>query len=291
MCIRDSIDVASLNYTGFFGNLHQVGIVIGIVLMEFLGMFCKWQILCFITAGVSIIAAGLIWLIPETSTRRSEKQESFWTDTNVSNLVICITVMILQQFSGISAILTNLSDDLENAGINFKPENANVLTMFIQLVGVIICGFIIDRLGRMALFCGSSLGCGIILYLYSSTLKYAMTGWLPILYVAMYLFFFGIALGPLPWFIAPEMFAIQDRIFAASSVASANQLGSYFVSFLFPLTKEKMGLGYACYFFAAFCLLAAVFGFSYLYDPKVEKKIELVWIQEDSESDVELDMN
>lgn len=285
------IDVSAVGYPGFFGHLHQVGIVLGIVLMQFLGMFLSWKAMCLISAGFSLIGCGVIWFCPDTTPKGKNKSDTFFTETNVINFSVAITIMVLQQFSGIGAMLNNLSEDLVKAGINFRPEFASVGTMFLQLIGVIICGLTVDKIGRMPLFCGSSIGCGIILILYASTLKYQNTGWLPIFFVAMYLFFFGMALGPLPWFIGPEMFDSIYRPPVAGFVAGSNQIGSIIVGYLFPTMKEIMGLSVGCYFFGCFCIFTAVFGYGNVFDPKVSKPLDLVWFSDEEDEDVEVAFN
>lgn len=279
------IEFATTNYSGFFGNLHQIGIVIGIIMMYLFCIVSGWQVLCYITIGISAIGCVIIWFVPETMPKKSEHRDVSWNEDRIQDIVIGMTIMLLQQFSGIGAIQTNLSDDLKKAGVNFIPQLANVAVMCIQLVGVIIAGFVVDKLGRMAMFCGSSLGCGIILILYSAILNYNSSGALPIFFISMYMLFFGFALGPLPWFIVPEMLPDMHRIFGAACVTSINQVGSVIVGYLFPTIKDVLGLSVGCVFFGVMCIFCAIFGFNYLANPNVRKAGPLVWIDDDYDDD------
>ncbi|EAY04393.1 Major Facilitator Superfamily protein [Trichomonas vaginalis G3] len=279
------IEFASPKSTGFFGNLHQIGIVVGIALMYLLCMLFDWKVLCYVSLGVSLIGCIIIFFVPETNHYSKDGAEKLLIERNVHKIVVSVGIMILQQFSGIGCILNNLDEDLRSAGVSFRPEIASVVTMGLQLVGVILCGFFIDRLGRRVLFCGSSIGCGVILIVYSTILQYSNVGWLPFFFVATYLFFFGLALGPLPWFIAPEMFQNKWSISAAACVTSSNQIGSLIVGYIFPKTKELVGLRTGCIMFGTLCIVTALYGMKSLDDDIfVIKTGKIVWFS-DSEDD------
>lgn len=289
LCPTMLIEYASPNYSALFGNMHQIGIVIGIIAMYLFCIISGWRFLCYISIGISVIGCLIIWGAPETMPRKKERSESSWTDETSLRIFSGMAIMLLQQFSGIGAIQTNLGEDIRKAGVNFIPEIANVAVMCIQLVGVFISGFIVHRVGRMPLFAGSSLGCGIILILYASVINYNNNGALPIFFISMYMLFFGIELGPLPWYIIPELMPDDHRVLGASLITSINQVGSVIVGYLFPTMKAVLGLSVGCSFFGAMCIFTAIFGFNYIVDPKSSKLDLLVWICDDEEEENDKD--
>lgn len=140
LCPTMLIEFSSVGHSGYFGNLHQIGIVVGIILMFLCWVVTSWQSLCFITIAISFIGCIIIWLVPETKVSNKEAENTEWHEDTVENLIIGLAIMIFQQFSGIGAIQTNMNDDLKRAGVDFKPQIASVFIMCIQLFGVFLAG-------------------------------------------------------------------------------------------------------------------------------------------------------
>lgn len=287
ICPTMLIEVAPSKLSGFFGNLHQIGCVIGIIIMYVQGTYAPWKTLCYTSFAVSLLGMTLVWICPETAPRKSQNEnapkESLFQDCHTQRLVIGLTLMVIQQFCGINAILSNLEQNFKDAGVPLESGIASTISMVAQLVGVLISGFAVDFLGRMPLFCISALGCAIMLFLFSMNLMYNLTNWVAIVIICFYLFFFGLALGPIPWFIVAELFTGQIRSMAATMVTFINQLCSFLVVFLFPWMKNGMGQQYVCIFYGIISAIGAIFGFFYIVEPNTTKLEEIDWDDAGSE--------
>ncbi|EAX98489.1 major facilitator superfamily protein [Trichomonas vaginalis G3] len=287
------IETAPEGLTGFFGNLNQVGCVIGIVIMYLQGNwtvnvtkgFSKWWSLEITCATLNIIGAALIWLCPETSSlskndvKKDKPRESICQKKYIGKIFVGIGMMFIQQFSGINAILTNLDDNFREVGVPLDSGVASAISVAAQFIAVFVSGFLVDKLGRRPLFCLSCFGCGATLVIFALNYKYNWANWISIVVIFIYMFFFGAALGPVPWFIIPELFPITVRSIGASIISMANQLFSFTVIFIFPWLKgttddqgnitSGIGLTWTSIVFAIITFLGGIFGFFFIIEPKI----------------------
>ena len=207
MCL---VEVAPKDITGFFGNLNQFGIVIGIVWMMLQGVNNNWQSLCITAIVCNAAQAGLIWLCPETAPEKKEEddneegeKESVFQKKFLPKLFVGAMMMVIQQFAGVNALITNLDQNFKDVGVALEPGYCSAISTSAQLIAVFIGGLLVDTLGRRPLFCVSALGCGISLFIFAMNNIFKWTNWLPIVVIFIYMFFLGAALGPVPWFVIP----------------------------------------------------------------------------------------
>lgn len=286
------VEVAPSGLTGYFGNLNQIGCVIGIIIMYLQGNWCvninkpngdRWWSLSVTCAVINAAAAGLIWLCPETGIKKDndnkeeEKKESVFQKQYIGKLFVGIVMMFIQQFCGVNAILTNLDQNFKDVGAPIDSGIASTISVAAQLIAVFVSGFLVDNLGRRPLFCISAIGCGIMLLIFALNNNYGWANWLSIVTIFIYMFFFGVALGPIPWFVIPELFPDSVRSMGASMISMANQLFSFIVIFIFPWLKGStdangkvtsgIGLMWTCILFDIISFIGAVIGFFFITEP------------------------
>ena len=147
-----------------------------------------------------------------------------------------------------------------------------------MVIAVFIGGMLIDKLGRKLLFTASCLGCGITLIVYACCYNYDWPSWIALICICLYLFLFGVALGPVPWYCIPELFPANLRSLGNSIVSTTNQLFTFVVIFIFPIMTGKKnpdtgkfsgGMGYmaTCLLFASFSILGGLFGWFMITEP------------------------
>ncbi|EAX98079.1 major facilitator superfamily protein [Trichomonas vaginalis G3] len=294
LCPTMLIEIAPSKLGGFFGHLHQIGCVIGITIMYMQGTYAPWKTLFYTGIGFSALGTILICFCPETSPNRRKadpeslarkEKDTLFQEMYLEKLVIGLTMMFFQQFCGINAIISNLVQNFKDAGVPLETGIASTISMACQFLGVVINGFVVDKLGRRPLFCISSLGCAIMLFLFSMNTSYNLTNWVAIVIICFYLFFFGLALGPIPWFIVPELFPDTVRSMAASMVVVVNQFCSFIIVFMFPWMKNGMGQSATLIFYGVISALGAIFGFFYIIEPSNTKIGALDWDENDLEDD------
>ena len=70
---------------------------------------------------------------------------------------------------------------------------------------------------------------------------------------------FSIGFGPLPWVLNSELFPKEAKALASSIGAMFNWFCAFLIVYFYPMTEKALNK-YVCYFFfAAICLLGAVF--------------------------------
>ena len=286
VCPMFLVELAPKDITGFFGNLNQIGIVIGIIIMYLQGNWQSWWTLCITGIVFSALQCFLIWLVPETApekepietdgNQQNEEKESVWQSKYLGKLGVGIAMMVIQQFAGVNALITNLDQNFKDAGAPLASGIASTISVAAQLLAVFACAFLVDWLGRRPLFCISALGCGICLFIFALNERYNWANWLPIVVIFLYMFFFGAALGPVPWFVIPELFPDSVRAVASSIISCSNWICAFIVIFIYPPMKNGIGNIWTLVIFGLIAVAGSVFGFFFITEPK-EKEKSLDW--------------
>ncbi|KGN57056.1 sugar transporter ERD6-like 16 isoform X2 [Cucumis sativus] len=154
-------------------------------------------------------------------------------------LMIGVGLMMFQQFGGINGIGFFASETFASAG----PSAGKIGTIAyaciqvpITVVGVIL----MDKSGRRPLImvsaAGTSLGCflaGASFFLKGRGLLLDFVPMLVVAGVLIYIAFFSIGMGAVPWVIMSEIFPINVKGVGGSIVVLVNWLGAWIVSFTF----------------------------------------------------------
>ena len=158
------LEVAPAEQTGLYGTFNQIFIVIGILILYLIGEYQKPYVMCIYSAVSHALQLGLIWLIPETAIHqqeaeednkeeKKEEQESIFQAKYIWPLTVLILIMLTQQFSGINAILSDLSKLFENANINgITPGIQSFIATAAQLIACFFSGGLIKKVGRRAMW-------------------------------------------------------------------------------------------------------------------------------------------
>lgn len=170
-------------------------------------------------------------------------------------ILIAISIGVLNQFSGINAILYYLNDIFAQAG--FSATSANVQAVAIgcaNLLFTIVAMLLIDTLGRrFLLFVGSGgmTACllAIAAFFTTGTHKGALL-WLLVAYIA----FFAISQGTVVWVYLSEIFPPGVREKGQSLGTLALWLSNGFVAAIYPKVASIAGQ-YPFFFFAAMMMV------------------------------------
>lgn len=207
------------------GILHEVGISLGPFFCNLLGSFITWRIQSIVWLLTSIFMFFSLNSVPQ-----KEKIQSSYSNESVFSyrklLIVCFFYMFFQQFSGINAIQANISSILEN---NLQAAFACLA----KAISPMISYYLVEKVGLRLSYSISSLFACLSLFLvrFVSQSSYALV-------FLIYLFGFGLGLGPVPWVIPTLSFPESVRSSALSMLASSNWILSYIVVSLYiPLTQ------------------------------------------------------
>ena len=205
-----------------------------------------------------------------------------------SIIVIGTVLSILQQFTGINAVLYYGADIFEKA-LGFGKEDVllqQVMLAAINLLFTFVAMATVDRLGRKPLLYIGSVGMLIGFLLLGGTLMSGNVGILSLIGVLMFIASFAMSMGPVVWVILSEMFPNNMRSVAMSIAVAAQWAANYVVTQSFPLVaesevnKSEYWNGSLPYFIFSVFILAIIF-FTYKYIPETKGKsleeLEDIW--------------
>ncbi|XP_011651013.1 sugar transporter ERD6-like 16 isoform X4 [Cucumis sativus] len=246
-------ELAPKNLRGGLTTLNQLLIVMGASVAFILGTIVTWRTLaltglipCFtLLVGLFFVPESPRWLakVGEEKEFLSALQRLRGKNVNISaeavEIQIGVGLMMFQQFGGINGIGFFASETFASAG----PSAGKIGTIAyaciqvpITVVGVIL----MDKSGRRPLImvsaAGTSLGCflaGASFFLKGRGLLLDFVPMLVVAGVLIYIAFFSIGMGAVPWVIMSEIFPINVKGVGGSIVVLVNWLGAWIVSFTF----------------------------------------------------------
>ncbi|OQV21176.1 Solute carrier family 2, facilitated glucose transporter member 3 [Hypsibius exemplaris] len=162
-------------------------------------------------------------------------------------IIICMMVMLSQQFSGINAVMFYSTAIFVSSGLSGEDAQYATIGMGgIFVLASIVSMTVVERLGRKVLLLGGLAGMCVMTILLVAFMKLTAAGmawasYLSVTSVMLFVVFFAIGPGPIPWFIASELFTEGPRAPATSVVAGVNWSSTLLITFAFPLVETSLG--------------------------------------------------
>lgn len=230
------------------------------------------------------------------SIKRSVRQEETSQEQTVSilhkaalPLVLIGTVLsILQQFTGINAVLYYGGDIFEKA-LGYGQEDVlkqQILLGAVNFLFTFVAMFTVDRFGRKPLIYLGSVGMLSGFILLGGSLYLDQVGLISLIGVLMFIGSFALSMGPVVWVLLSEMFPNNIRSAAMSVAVAAQWAANYVVSQSFPVIAESQAnlegvwnrsLPY--FLFSVFIIMIIWFTHRYLVETKGKslEELESVW--------------
>ncbi|MGR7995399.1 sugar porter family MFS transporter [Xanthobacter sp. ZOL 2024] len=178
-------------------------------------------------------------------------------------LIVAMGLFLLQQLSGINAVIYYAPTVFEHAGFS-SATNTILATAGIGFVNVamtVVGMLLIDRIGRRLLlligFAGTAVALGIIA-IGAATNMPGMDG-ITFAALVLYISAFAIALGPMPWVMMAEVFPLNVRALGMSLASLVNWGFNFLVVFSFPILVAEFGLGGVFGLYALVCVAGIAF--------------------------------
>ena len=203
-------------------------------------------------------------------------------------IVIGTTLSVLQQFTGINAVLYYGADIFEKS-LGFGKEDVlaqQILLAFINLIFTFIAMFTVDKFGRKPLIYIGALGMILGFLLLGVSLQQQSVGVVSLLGVLIFIASFALSMGPVVWVLLSEMFPNKIRSVAMSVAVAAQWAANYVVSQSFPvvmdseLNNDSTWNGSLPYFiFIVFILMIIIVTYKYIPETKGKslEEIEGFW--------------
>lgn len=185
-------------------------------------------------------------------------------------LLIGIVLAVLQQFSGINAIIYYGPNIFQSAGLD--SNNAlmfQVIIGTVNFLSTIIAIAYADKYGRKFLLKTGLTGiilslilCGVLFYTGNTK------GILLLVLMMAYIICFAFSIGPVTWIMINEIFPTHVRVKAVSVCTMALWIAVWLVGQFFPWLLEKVGPAFTFWAFAAFSIINLVFSLTIVKETK-----------------------
>lgn len=276
---------------GAYGVMSQLFCSIGGLLIYMFGIWLEWRPIAGISMVPPAITIIVTFFIPESPAfeRMDEtvktKQINLFQKKYLKPLLISLLVVIFQQFSGINALGSNLNFIFENSNINLDPAVSSTIVSSAQVVTVALSTPLVEFLGRRITWWLSSVGQAIFLFILFANQKWNWSNVLPVVMMFFDILFFGIGLGPLPWFVVPELFPDEVRGLAMGVIQAVNWFLCALMIFVFPTMQETMGLDWVYFFYSMSMFLSFFYGLFFLPETRGEEMGHIVKQEEENEKE------
>ncbi|XP_008823552.1 solute carrier family 2, facilitated glucose transporter member 3 isoform X2 [Nannospalax galili] len=217
--------------------------------------------------GTQDVAQDIQEMKDESTRMAQEKQvtvlELFKSPNYHQPLLISIVLQLSQQLSGINAVFYYSTGIFKDAGVQepiYATIGAGVVNTFFTVVSL----FLVERAGRRTLHMiglGGMAVCSVLMTV-SLVLKdeYEAMSFVCIAAILVYVAFFEIGPGPIPWFIVAELFSQGPRPAAMAVAGCSNWTSNFLVGMLFPSAADRLG-AYVFIVFAVFLVIFLIFTF------------------------------
>ncbi len=171
-------------------------------------------------------------------------------------IIIGTILSVLQQFTGINAVLYYGADIFEQA-LGFGQEDIlaqQILLATVNLLFTFIAMFTVDKLGRKPLLIIGGFGMLVGFLMMGFTLYFssyahlnsagmptisATEGIISLIGILIFIGSFAMSMGPVVWVILSEIFPNRIRSVAMSIAVAGQWLANYFVSQTFPIVVDS----------------------------------------------------
>ncbi|CAF0813050.1 unnamed protein product [Adineta steineri] len=206
----------------------------------------------------------------------------FTTPTVRWALLITVFLQLSQQLSGINAVIYYSLSIFQSAGFSKEVSSyANLGLGGANIIVTIISVFLMDRLGRRILHLTGIGGMFITsLILVISLLVQPTPFWnmMSLVMTILYVAFFGIGPGSIPWLITAELFSQAYRVPASSIAVLVNWSANFAVGLSFkPLFTDVMHK-YTFLLFTGFLLIFFLGTFLFVPETKA-KNVETIYAE------------
>ncbi|KAL2804675.1 solute carrier family 2, facilitated glucose transporter member 2 isoform 2 [Daubentonia madagascariensis] len=200
----------------------------------------------------------------ETSSEQKVSIIQLFTSSSYRQpILVALMLHMAQQFSGINGIFYYSTSIFQKAGIS-QPVYATIGVGAVNTVFTAVSVFLVEKAGRRSLFligmsgmffCAIFMSVGLVLLD-----KFAWMSYVSMIAIFLFVSFFEIGPGPIPWFMVAEFFSQGPRPAALATAAFSNWTCNFIVALCFQYIADFCG-PYVFFLFAGVVLAFTLFTF------------------------------
>ncbi len=199
----------------------------------------------------------------EDQSKDQQKLSKMFTGKYRYLVIAGVGVAAFQQFMGVNAIFYYIP--LIVAKATGHAASSNLMWPVIEGLILVLSSFIFlaiaDKFNRRTLliFGGTGMGLAFILPAVINTMFSHVNPLITIIFLCIYVGFYGFTWAPLTWVLVGEIFPLAIRGKAAGTASAFNWVGAFAVGLIFPLMTASMSQETVFAIFGVICLLAVAF--------------------------------
>lgn len=199
----------------------------------------------------------------EEQNHNQQKLRKMFTGKYRYLVIAGVCVAGFQQFMGVNAIFYYLPLIVQQA--TGHAAASNLMWPVIEGVILVLSSFIFlaiaDHFNRRTLliFGGTGMGLAFILPVIISFMFKNVNPLITIIFLCIYVGFYGFTWAPLTWVLVGEIFPLAIRGKATGTASALNWVGAFLVGIVFPLMTASMSQEAVFAIFGVICLLAVAF--------------------------------
>uniref|UniRef100_A0A8P4G3R7 Solute carrier family 2, facilitated glucose transporter member 5 n=1 Tax=Dicentrarchus labrax TaxID=13489 RepID=A0A8P4G3R7_DICLA len=300
-------EIAPKAYRGALGTLHQLAIVIGILISQVIGLDFilgnddMWPLLLGLSGAPAVLQSFLLPLCPESprylyilqgKEQEARKSKNYTQQLSMSSffckpyiysiyirssvyrqqLIVALMMHLSQQLSGINGIFYYSTAIFARAGVA-QPVYATIGVGVINTIFTMVSVALVDKAGRRTLTLvglGGMCCCAIAMTVgLKFQSDYSWMSYVSMSAIFLFVSFFEIGPGPIPWFIVAELFSQGPRPAAIALAGCCNWTSNFIIGMTFQYIQTWLD----CYVFILFAVLLLGFTvFTYLRVPETKGK-------------------
>lgn len=177
-----------------------------------------------------------------------------------SVLLIGVVIAVFQQWCGTNVIFNYAQEIFSDAGYDLGEMLFNiVLTGITNVIFTFVAIYTVDKLGRKKLMLIGAGGLAIIYGILGTCYYCGVTGFFMIILVVAAIACYAMTLGPVTWVLIAEIFPNRVRAIAVATCTFALWIGSFSLTYTFPLLNTALGSYGTFWIYAVICALGFIF--------------------------------
>ncbi|XP_076286417.1 facilitated trehalose transporter Tret1-like [Lasioglossum baleicum] len=196
---------------------------------------------------------------------------------NRKALIVVVTLVLIQQWSGSMAVLSYAQLIFAATGNSFESKYVTMIVGVVQIVCALLSTVVVDSLGRRTLLMASTLGTGLSTavvgtFFYIQGIGSDVTDivWMPAIGTIFYIFTYAIGLAGLPFTMISEVFPTNVKALGSTIGILCCNAFAFSVTFAYLIIDEQLGKHTAFWLYAAVSFVGTLF--VYFYVPETRRK-------------------
>ncbi|CRK93140.1 CLUMA_CG006476, isoform A [Clunio marinus] len=221
--------------------------------------------------------------LEENEKNKVSYSEVFARKSTRRALVIGFGLLFFQQFSGINAVIFNSTKIFAAANTDIDPDYQTIIIGSVLVGATFLGSVLVDKFGRKILLVMSSVVMSITLitfglYFYLLDIESSAVdslSWLPLTSLCLFLVFYSIGYGPLPWLILSEVYSKDCNTIASPITGTFSWSLAFLITATFNSVSDGIGLGATFWIFAGISIIGILFSYFIVIETKAKTMADI----------------